>query len=143
MLTALVIVLLGIAAVSVWVRTRPVPEDALAWPKGDWSIGDHVESTGIVAVRAPDDPDVAYGDLARIIEDAPRTTLREGGPGQGRLIAVTRTRILGFPDVTHLWTEDGRVLISGHLVMGKSDMGVNARRVRGWLADAGLDGDGA
>ncbi len=133
-----VVIAMAVGGLSIWTRARPVPAEALAWPQGTWEPGDHQSRGGIVAVRTPQDPRAAFSRLAGIIANTPRTEIREGGPNADRMIAVTRSRVMGFPDVTHVWTEDGRIYVSGHLVMGAGDLGVNARRVRGWLERAGL-----
>ena len=49
-------------------------------------------------------------------------------------VYASRSLIWGFPDITHVWSEDGNVHVSSHLVYGSSDLGVNRRRIEGWLA---------
>ena len=142
-LIALVAGVVTACALSLWVRTRSVPADRITYPDRTWAPGDHAGEGGIVAVRQVEDADAAFRRLADIVLASPRTELRDGGPGAGRMIVVTRTAIMGFPDVTQIWTDGDLVLVRAHLVIGRSDMGVNARRVRGWLDRAGLTRNGS
>ena len=50
------------------------------------------------------------------------------------LTFVTRSRVIGFPDVTVVEERDGKLAISAHLVYGGSDLGVNKARVLALLA---------
>ena len=78
-------------------------------------IGAYPSAGGVYAVREG----VSLDALKAVAAQAPRT--RELAPG----IYVTRSRIWGFPDITHIWEEGGLTHISAHLVMGKADLGAN------------------
>ena len=99
---------------------RPRPEPA--------SVGDYPKTGGFYAVRSADEVDTAK--LATVIEATARThKLAEG-------IFVTRSLLWGFPDIAHVWEEDGNVHVFSHLVYGRSDLGVNKKRVEAWLSAA-------
>jgi uncharacterized protein (DUF1499 family) len=80
--------------------------------------------------------------LARLDEVAlatPRTTRLAGSPEEGRITWVTRSALWGFPDYTtaQAITTDvatSEVTILARSRFGQSDMGVNAARLRDWLA---------
>lgn len=76
------------------------------------------------------------GDLATldaIIRDTPRTQVLAGSVGDGMITYVTRSRVFGFPDYTTVRQDGDMLEIYGRLRFGKSDMGVNAARIDGWL----------
>ena len=50
---------------------------------------------------------------------------------------VTRSRVMGFPDITQVFVRDGVLTIHAHLVFGSSDLGVNKARVLAWLDQLG------
>ena len=58
-----------------------------------------------------------------------RTKRLAGSVEEGRVTYVTRSRIFGFPDYTTLEERDGQLRMRGELRFGKSDMGVNAKRL--------------
>lgn len=76
------------------------------------------------------------GDLATldaIIRDTPRTQVLAGSVGDGMITYVTRSRVFSFPDYTTVRQDGDMLEIYGRLRFGKSDMGVNAARIDGWL----------
>ena len=50
---------------------------------------------------------------------------------------VTRSRLIGFPDYTTVEAKDGMVTVFARLRFGRSDLGVNRRRVEGWIKALG------
>jgi uncharacterized protein (DUF1499 family) len=86
---------------------------------------------------------VVPGDMAAldaIIRATPRTRVLAGDVAQGMITYVTRSRLFGFPDYTTV-RQDGETLeIYGRLRFGKSDLGVNAARIDGWLQRLGQAG---
>lgn len=119
----------------IWVRNVSPPaaryHDRFTVPEVDTQTPD-----GFIAVRRTDGQ--GFTRLVEELAATPRTTKLSGRIEDGHVSFVTRTRIMGFPDVTNVMrTEDG-IAIRGHLVLGKGDMGVNRRRIEGWLRDAGL-----
>ncbi|MBU2936938.1 MULTISPECIES: DUF1499 domain-containing protein [Pacificibacter] len=68
----------------------------------------------------------------------PRTVVLAGSPSEGRMSFVTRTALWGFPDVTTIAVRETAdsvdVAIFARLRFGKSDLGVNGKRVTAWRA---------
>lgn len=68
----------------------------------------------------------------------PRTVVLAGTPAKGRMSFVTRSALWGFPDVTTIavreTSEGVEVAIFARLRFGKSDLGVNGKRVTAWRA---------
>ena len=74
----------------------------------------------------------------RIAGQAPRTQLLAGSVEDQMVTYVTRTKLFGFPDYTTA-RQDGELLkVYARLRFGRSDLGVNGRRVAAWRAVAGF-----
>lgn len=135
--------LLGLVAVAVvaadaWVRLAPIdPQryeiEGLAKAPGDYPL-----TGGFQAAREPADPEAQMAALDKIIRATARTRRVAGSVAEGRAAYVTRSAFWGFPDVTLLWVDGKTLQIRGHLVFGRSDLGVNKARIEGWLSEAGL-----
>nr|WP_282569221.1 DUF1499 domain-containing protein [Aliiroseovarius sp. S1339] len=76
-------------------------------------------------------PEGALDHLAWIASESPRSRIRY--QEDDLFAVVTRSRRLGFPDITVAWVADGLLHIHAHLVYGKYDMGANEQRVEAWL----------
>ena len=133
--TVAVVTALAALGAAIWARNISVPaaryHEAFALPPEDLQT-----TGGFVAVRGTDDS--GFARLVDVIAASPRTTKLGGRVEDGHVSFVTRTRVMGFPDVTNVIRTDDGLAIRGHLVVGKGDMGVNRRRVEGWLVEAGL-----
>ena len=57
-----------------------------------------------------------------------------GSVDSGHITYISRSRIMGFPDYITVQKFDGKLRIFSRLRFGQSDLGVNKRRVEGWLA---------
>ncbi|WP_297773574.1 DUF1499 domain-containing protein [uncultured Roseovarius sp.] len=120
----LVLVLL----VAVLAFIRLAPSDPARWHQMPESVTDRDLEGG--AMRR------AKGDLAAldlIIRETPRTRVLAGDVGQGMVTYVTRSKLFGFPDYTTVRQDGDMLEIFGRLRFGKSDLGVNAARIDGWL----------
>ncbi|WP_170133857.1 DUF1499 domain-containing protein [Palleronia aestuarii] len=135
-------VLVGFAAaggsVAFWARSLALPVDRYHVSGPSKPSGDHPFTGGFHAVRDIDADPGAFDRLVEVADAAPRTERLAGSPGAGHVSFVTRSRVFGFPDITNIWRDGDLLQIRGHLVVGKSDMGVNERRIRGWLDAAGI-----
>jgi uncharacterized protein (DUF1499 family) len=83
------------------------------------------------------DPDAAAQILAKLDQIAlatPRTTRLAGDVGQGRITWQTRSAFWGFPDYTTAQITPAGLTLYARLRFGRSDFGVNAARLRHWLA---------
>ena len=74
--------------------------------------------------------------------ELPRTERLEAGIDQ--VLYVTRSGFWGFPDYTSAavtqveGTDHSRAIVSGRLRFGRSDLGVNRKRLRKVLAQIGV-----
>ncbi|WP_235602296.1 DUF1499 domain-containing protein [Sulfitobacter geojensis] len=81
----------------------------------------------------------ALRSLADAAAATPRTQALAGSVEEGQITYVTRTKWMGFPDYTTFGIYDTpkgeRYLEAfGRARFGRSDLGVNAKRIKGWLA---------
>ncbi len=126
-----------------WVRLAPIPVDAVhrigaqTYGTGDW-----VEPEAFEAVRQVPAPRAALSDLVRIATARPETEVLEGSAEEGLVTVVTRSSVLGLPDITNLWIEGDRVHLRGRAIFPLLTLGSpRARaesRIEAWLALAGL-----
>ena len=133
-------VILGILVVAaiVYVRVTSLNAGQLrAYAgKGPDTLGDHVTPGGIKAVRAAV-TDAQFDALLAAVAASDRTLAVESDAHAQ--VFVTRSKLWGLPDVATIWRDGETLHVHSHLVYGKADLGVNAARVRRWLASAGID----
>ena len=67
--------------------------------------------------------------IEKVAQETPRTTKLSDDP----LRFVTRSRLMGFADVTTIAVRDEHLVIHAHLTVGAIDLGVNKARVLNWL----------
>ena len=144
---ALLIAVLIVLAAGLWVRLAP--DDPARW---------HVSVTGDAAprqgpcadqvVKVPKgaratclvqpSPSEALAALDATALATPRTTRLAGSAAEGRITWVSRSRLWGFPDyITAEATrtpQGTRLDILSRQRYGSEDWGVNAARLRVWLA---------
>ncbi|MDB0062425.1 DUF1499 domain-containing protein, partial [bacterium] len=60
----------------------------------------------------------------------PRTLLLSNDPLQ----FITRSKFLGFPDITAIVLQDGNLIIYATSVFGRLDFGVNRARALKWVS---------
>lgn len=124
-LTAIILVA---AIVALLVFIRMAPSDPDRWHRMPENVSDRDLDGGAMRTRE--------GELAAldgIIRDTPRTQVLAGSVSEGMITYVTRSRVFGFPDYTTVRQDGDRLEIHGRLRFGKSDLGVNAARIDGWL----------
>ena len=71
--------------------------------------------------------------LDQIIRATPRTRVLAGSVEEGMITYVSRSRVFGFPDYTTVRQAGPQLELYGRLRFGRSDIGVNAARIDGWL----------
>lgn len=125
------IVLFLVVGLAIFARVKPLPSERFSGFSGPNTPGKHLLDGGVKYVLPLADlPKNALAKLTEIIKASPRSKPHETLKGRA---FVTRSKAFGFPDITLLWEQDGQLHIHAHLVIGKSDLGVNAARVDGWL----------
>lgn len=137
------------AVVGIMGYFRLAPTEAEAWhvDPTDLSLSDGkgsalVRSDG--ALNSPvfdETPEALLARVDAIALETPRTRRIAGSVAEGRVTYMTRSLFFGFPDFTSVTTipsGDGAELVAyGRLRFGSSDLGVNAERLQGWLAQLG------
>lgn len=125
------LILIGLA-LALMLYIRLAPSDPARWhvvletPQDRDTLG---SATRVLPGQAG-----RMNDLHRVALATPRTRLLAGGPGQGHATYVTRSLLWGFPDYTTVWTDGDALVLHGRLRFGRGDMGVNRRRIEGWIA---------
>ncbi len=127
-----IVLIVLVALVGVGLYTRLAPSDVARWhnmPEG-LAAGE----TAAQAVRVIEAQDATFARLDRIILATPRTEVLAGSIEEGMRTYITRSALFGFPDYTTVARKGEQITLFGRLRFGKYDMGVNARRLDGWLA---------
>lgn len=103
------------------------PNDYLVADGGDQAV-----------VIRPEAPEALMRRLDAVAMAEPDTTRLAGSPEELWVTYVQRSRIMGFPDAVSVRAKpDGggsRLAIYSRSRFGQSDLGVNAARVKRWLA---------
>ncbi|QIE44157.1 DUF1499 domain-containing protein [Pseudohalocynthiibacter aestuariivivens] len=120
--------LFTVALLGVWAWVRLAPSDATRWHVMPSQVADTDMPSGAMRVVAAD-----LAQLDTVIRATPRTVVLAGSVESGMITYVTRSKVVGFPDYTTVRRNGEKIEIYGRLRFGKSDLGVNATRVDGWL----------
>lgn len=118
-----------IAGLMAYVRLAPT--DAAQWHKP--VEGDNDQDFAGGAIRMAD---LSLAALDQVATGWPRTTVLTGSVAEGRITYVTRSALWGFPDYTTVETRGDGVAIYARLRFGRSDLGVNGKRITAWLSAA-------
>jgi uncharacterized protein (DUF1499 family) len=119
---------------------RLAPADPAHWhtDPADGASGPASHAERFVLAQEPAAALAAFDAVARA---TPRTRRLAGSPEEGRVTYVTRSAFWGFPDYTTVAaravTGGAEVFVHARARFGRQDLGVNARRVRGWIAALG------
>jgi uncharacterized protein (DUF1499 family) len=128
-MTVLMICLAVVMVVLGYIRLAP--SDPNVWHKLPAFESDKQFKAGVMRV-VPSGPD-GLARLDRIIQAAPRVKLLAGSVDQGMITYVARSKVIGFPDYVTVKQDGDRLKIYSRLRFGRSDLGVNAKRLQGWL----------
>ena len=136
----------AIAASLVYIRLGPVDTAQFHKVPSPQPVGDYERIDGIMVVREiTDTPINVMGELNRIALDTPRTRRIAGDLGTDLVTYETRSLLIGFPDYATvsfvepdtIGNERRLMVIDSRLRFGNSDLGVNKRKVMGWLEALG------
>lgn len=125
----LIFLLAVIAGLMVYVRLAPV--QASVWHTAVEGDTDQDFDGGVIRVA-----EVSLAALDQVARGWERTSVLAGSVEEGRITYVTRSLLWGFPDLTTVEARENGVAIHARLRFGKSDLGVNGKRVAAWLAAA-------
>lgn len=117
-------------ALAVYARLKPIDADRFTSMPGPNEAGVYKFPGGSKYVLPLSElPDDALTKLLDIVRQTPRTTEVSTDTGNS---FITRSRGFGFPDITRIWLVGDNLHIHAHLVVGRSDLGVNGDRVGQW-----------
>ena len=136
------ILLVGVVALA-YVRLAPTEPERWhkqAYPSG---MGERLGKKSYVWREAVEGDGAAQLQaMVDVVARTPRTTVVAGSVDARQITFVSRSQVFGFPDYTTIGVYEGRVEdgvqvyfeIYARARFGGSDLGVNAKRVRGWLS---------
>jgi hypothetical protein len=138
----LILTLLGLLA-----YVRLAPSDPAVWNvdpsdrfdvagSAPWGQVVALQGGAILRIEAETPMDV-LSQLDAIALQSPRTRRLAGSANEGRITWVTRSNLWGFPDYTTAAAGPDAVYVFARLRFGKSDLGVNAARLRDWAGRLG------
>lgn len=138
------IVFLGVLALLIAAQAyvRLAPLSAETWHVDSFKASDPGQGGALEKFNTPLEAQAVLKALSAVAQVTPRTTILAGSVPEGRMSFVTRSMLWGFPDVTTISVRDAaegtEVAILARLRFGKSDIGVNGKRITAWRAAAGL-----
>lgn len=123
------LILAAVAGILGYIRMAP--SDLEVWHVDVPAFEDKDFATGVL--RVIDGDAATLERLVKFIE-ASGTKYFAGSLESGHLTFISRSALIAFPDYTTVQLKDGKIAVYGRLRFGKSDIGVNRRRVTKWLA---------
>ena len=118
-------------AIAIVGYVRLAPSDPARWHRMPEFAADADLGNGVMR-RTEAGPD-GLARLAALIEASPRTRHLAGSVAEGMVTYVTRSAVIGFPDYTTIRQDGAALEIFGRARFGRSDLGVNRARVKGWI----------
>ena len=95
------------------------------------STSNQLSSKGFVLIKAyTGSKNEFYEEITKVALGTPRTLLLSNDPLQ----FITRSKFLGFPDITAIYIQDGNLIIYATSVFGQLDFGVNRARALKWVS---------
>lgn len=127
-------------AVGFAAYVRLAPSDPAVWHKGTGQseLGETRRDNSFVwREEVAGDGKARLAQIDAVIMATARTTRLAGSVEAGQITYVTRSKVMGFPDYTTVGIYGATpkyIEIFGRLRFGRSDLGVNAKRIKSWLA---------
>lgn len=130
---SIVLILIGLAlvALGIYVRNAEISADDFHKPLAFEQSNDGLNSAGRVLGTSNDRQ---FEQLITMIAASPRTVHLAGNIDDKHISFVTRSLVVGFPDIVTVSFADGVLRILSRSYFGRYDLGVNAKRVDAWLA---------
>ena len=119
-----------------WIRLAP--SDVGRWHVAQEISADYDLNGGVVRRLEGLGAD-GLGRLDAVIRAEPRTEVLAGSVAEGMITYVTRSMVMGFPDYTTVQQGGDDLTIRARLRFGRSDFGVNRRRVGRWIVALGAE----
>lgn len=132
------ILIIALVALLLWIRLSPMPPER--WHVDPESAPDPGIGGVKTQVKLAAEPQEVMRKLAEVALATDRTRLLAGDVASGHMSFLTRSLVMGFPDVTSVKAEPGEaggtiLWFYGRLRFGRGDLGVNRKRVEGWIED--------
>jgi uncharacterized protein (DUF1499 family) len=110
---------------------RLAPSDPEAWHQLPEFAENKDFKKGVMRIvqAAP----AGLAQIDSIARSTPNTIVLAGSVEDGMITYVTRTPLFGFPDYTTIQQDGDDLKIYARLRFGRSDMGVNRKRIENWL----------
>lgn len=121
------LILLLLAGALIYIRVAGHDRDH--WHQMPGTVEQREFKAGVMRVVGSD----ALARLHEIILATPRTEVLAGTVEEGMITYITRSAIIGFPDYTTIRQAELQIEIYGRLRFGRSDLGVNGKRIDRWL----------
>ena len=110
---------------------RLAPTDAAKFHRIADFDADSQQEGGVKRVIQGDKDSLAK--LDRLAQATPRTKVLAGSANEGFVTYETRSAGFAFPDYATVKLDGDTIRIHSRLRFGRSDFGVNAKRVQGWI----------
>lgn len=123
--------ILAIGVIGLLVRLAPT--DADRWHRKSQINADEDAIYGVRRYLPAGDQEM-FARMYDLAMTTKRTRLIAGSQEAGFVTFETRSLVFGFPDYTTIWLEEDGIRIFARLRYGRSDLGVNRRRVDNWIA---------
>jgi len=136
-MTALWVLLAAIVVLMGYIRLAP--SDPATWHRPP-AVEENADLPGGAMRLVRPASATTLARLDALVRATPRTKVLAGSVQDGMITYVTRSRVMGFPDYTTVALDDDALRIHGRLRFGRSDLGVNAARIDGWLEALGPGG---
>lgn len=123
------VILAAVVVAFGFVRLSPV--DPAVWHVSPPATENKDFKRGVIRVieTGPD----GLARLHMVAQAAPRTKVLAGSVADGMVTYVTRTAVFGFPDFTTAQQQGDSLVLYARLRFGRSDFGVNGKRVERWI----------
>jgi uncharacterized protein (DUF1499 family) len=128
-MTFVYLILALVVAFAAYVRIAPT--DVAKFHSLTAFEADADDVNGVKRVLSGDATTMAK--LDEIIRATPRTQVLAGSAESGFVTYVTRSVGFGFPDYATVILEGDTIKIHSRLRFGRSDLGVNRKRVKAWI----------
>jgi uncharacterized protein (DUF1499 family) len=127
---ALMVVLASLAAFGAYVRLAP--SDPQKWHQMPDIVAHADMHNGAVRVVEPADIETLKR-LTELVRNSEHTKELAGSLDDGMLTYISRSKFWGFPDYMTMRLQNNQLEIYSRLRFGRSDFGVNAARIDGWV----------
>ena len=126
----LVLALIAVASLAAYIRLAPANPAVWHVPPTATGLDGEIQTQTNGATLLLANTTLAQFDA--IAMATPRTTRLAGSLDSGMITWQTRSALWGFPDYTTAQSTPEGLKIHARLRFGKSDLGVNAARLRDW-----------